>query len=142
MGWLRRLLGRLRPRRGPDGEGAEQELPPNLGAGARYDMAYLGDDMRDVVSGWQFRATLYLDTPLRVLKHHDAFSPGADPPPCVTRKMSEGIWAARLKTWRCIRRRRRMPCCWRSRASGRRSWRRSAWRADRPETEARHSWIG
>jgi tetratricopeptide (TPR) repeat protein len=57
-------------------------------------------DMDDIVSGFEFCATLQLRTPLRVLlRHGEHYLKNDGGQPQIAREPWEGIWVPKLKTW-------------------------------------------
>jgi len=58
-----------------------------------------GDD--DLITGFEFNATMQLRTPLRVLEWHGkTYSDKRNKPPHIVKEMWEGCWAPQIKTWR------------------------------------------
>lgn len=58
-------------------------------------------DHRNMIAGLEFRATLQLRTPLRVLRWHGKMHTDRDnPPPQVVEAEWEGVWMLKLKTWK------------------------------------------
>jgi len=56
---------------------------------------------QDVISGYEFKATMQLRTPLRVLKRHgEIHSDINSEPPKIANEMWEGIWIPKTKTFR------------------------------------------
>lgn len=58
-------------------------------------------DHRNMIAGFEFRATLQLRTPLRVLRWHGKVHTDRDsPPPKVVEAEWEGVWVLKPKNWK------------------------------------------
>jgi hypothetical protein len=58
----------------------------------------IGIPMHDIAKGWVFRATMQLQTPLRVLTRHGEIHDGLTDPPAIARVRWEGYWTPHLKS--------------------------------------------
>lgn len=81
-----------------DGHAPQARSATTLRASAsRPDVYSVSTDNSDILSGYEFQATLDLRTPLRVLKMHNRIHEGLSEPPDITTELWQGCWTPMLK---------------------------------------------
>lgn len=93
MSWLKRLFTRHTPP-----TPSQAPLPADTFTIRLDDQSYIAN--QDIVDGLKFSATLNINTPLSVLRHHGDFFRGPFSEAPIYGTQADGVWLFKMKTFR------------------------------------------